>query len=114
MISITPNSEARTHKRKQTKGRKVAPAALLEVRASHGDVSFQKDQLIEHLHTSNDQLGDLPQKMRVYHAEFFESASCYQNFTITNESIFKSIENSAPRSLAGADFPARRKWRIVA
>jgi formate dehydrogenase len=93
MIPIFPVATDRELKRRQSKGRQLDPVALAEVRAMLGDASRQKDLLIQHLHTINDQLGKLPlahlaalaHEMRLAQTEVFEVASFYHHFDICQD-----------------------------
>ena len=84
---------ARQRKREAPKGRQVNPAVLAQVQRWCGPMAPRRDQLIEALHTINDELGALPaphlvalaQFMRLAVVEVFEVASFYHHFEVLKE-----------------------------
>jgi formate dehydrogenase len=75
------------------KGRTVDPTALHEVRSLLGDVSRQRDLLIEHLHKLQDRFGHLSaehvvalaREMKLALAEVYEVATFYHHFDVVKE-----------------------------
>ncbi len=92
-VPIIAEDKLRQRKREAPKGRRVDPAALAEVQRLLGDVSRQRDLLIEHLHKIQDRYGHLSaahlaalaQEMRLAQTEVFEVASFYHHFDIVKE-----------------------------
>jgi NADH:ubiquinone oxidoreductase subunit F (NADH-binding)/NADH:ubiquinone oxidoreductase subunit E len=75
------------------KGRQVDPRAKAEIEALLGDVSRQRDLLIEHLHLVQDTYGQisaahlaaLADEMGLAFAEVFETATFYAHFDVVKE-----------------------------
>ena len=92
-IPIVAEGAMRQRKREAPKGRRVDPAALVQVQALLGDASRQRDLLIEHLHKIQDAFGHLSsahlaalaQEMRLAQTEVYEVASFYHHFDIVKE-----------------------------
>jgi NADH:ubiquinone oxidoreductase subunit F (NADH-binding)/NADH:ubiquinone oxidoreductase subunit E len=88
-------AEASTKQRKRQapKGRRVDPAALVEVQGLLGTESRQADLLIEHLHKIQDRFGHLSaahltalaQEMRMPQTAVYEVATFYHHFDIVKE-----------------------------
>ncbi|MDP1899889.1 MAG: NADH-ubiquinone oxidoreductase-F iron-sulfur binding region domain-containing protein [Rubrivivax sp.] len=83
----------RQRKRKQPKGRAVAPEVRAELWSWLGSAPPRRDLLIEYLHLINDRLGVLPvahlaalaQWMNLSQAEVFEVASFYHHFEVQKD-----------------------------
>ena len=86
-------AQERSRKRQAPKGRRVDPAALVEVQSLLGNSSRQADLLIEHLHKIQDQFGHLSaahlaalaQEMRLSQTEVYEVATFYHHFDVVKE-----------------------------
>jgi|CXWL01.1.fsa_nt_gi formate dehydrogenase len=89
-IRALPAATAQQRKRQAPKGRRVQPAALLEVQQLLGEAPRQRELLIEYLHRLQDHFGHLSeahlaalaQELRLAQAEVFEVASFYHHFDI--------------------------------
>jgi formate dehydrogenase beta subunit len=92
-IAMLDVDASRQRKRQAPKGRRVDEAALAQVQQLLGDVSRQRDLLIEHLHKIQDRfahlsaahLAALAQEMGLAQTEVFEVASFYHHFDIVKE-----------------------------
>ena len=84
---------SKQRKRKAPKGRRVDPAALLEVQQLLGDQPRRSDLLIEHMHRIQDRFGclsaqhlaALAQEMRMAQAEVYEVATFYHHFDVVKD-----------------------------
>jgi len=93
VIPIAVQGSTRQRKREAPKGRRVDPAALLDVQALLGSASRQPDLLIEHLHKIQDAYGSLSaahlaalaQEMKLPQAAVYEVATFYHHFDIVKE-----------------------------
>jgi formate dehydrogenase beta subunit len=93
IIPIAVQEVSKQRKREAPKGRRVDPAALVEVQALLGTESRQADLLIEHLHKIQDHykhlsaahLAALAQEMRLSQAHVYEVASFYHHFDVVKE-----------------------------
>ena len=93
VIPIVLAEESRARKRQAPKGRRVDPAALVEVQQLLGATSRQPDQLIEHLHRIQDRFGHLSaahlaalaQEMRLPQTSVYEVATFYHHFDVVKE-----------------------------
>jgi formate dehydrogenase beta subunit len=92
-IAVLDANLSRQRKRQAPKGRQVDDLALAQVQQLLGDVSQQRDLLIEHLHKIQDRfahlstahLAALAQEMKLSQTEVFEVASFYHHFDIVKE-----------------------------
>jgi formate dehydrogenase beta subunit len=92
-IADAVREAGRQHRRQAPKGRQVDAGALAEVAAAIGQISRQRDLLIEHLHRIQDGFGHLSAAhlaalahlMGLAQAEVFEVASFYHHFDVVNE-----------------------------
>jgi formate dehydrogenase beta subunit len=92
-IAVLDANLSRQRKRQAPKGRQVDELALAQVQQLLGDVSQQRDLLIEHLHKIQDRfahlstahLAALAQEMKLSQTEVFEVASFYHHFDIVKE-----------------------------
>ena len=102
-IQAVPNDTAgaaQQRKRQAPKGRRVQPAALLQVQQLLGEAPRQRELLIEHLHRLQDHFGHLSdahlaalaQELRLAQAEVYEVASFYHHFDIV-----KAGESAPPQ-----------------
>jgi NADH:ubiquinone oxidoreductase subunit F (NADH-binding)/NADH:ubiquinone oxidoreductase subunit E len=101
VISIQPLASGPTKQRKRQapKGRRVDPAALLEVQALLGDAPRRRDLLIEHLHLIQDHfrqlspqhLAALAQEMKMAQAEVYEVATFYHHFDVVKEDAHGNV-----------------------
>jgi formate dehydrogenase len=86
-------ASTKERKRQAPKGRRVDPAALVEVQSLLGTESRQADLLIEHLHKIQDRFGHLSaahlaalaQEMRMPQTAVYEVATFYHHFDIVKE-----------------------------
>ncbi len=93
MIPIAVQTSTQVRKRQAPKGRRVDPAALMQVQALLGEDSRQRDLLIEHLHKIQDRFGHLSaahlaalaQEMRIAQTEVYEVATFYHHFDVVKE-----------------------------
>ena len=93
IIPIAVQQVSRQRKRQAPKGRRVDPAALVEVQRLLGAESRQSDLLIEHLHKIQDHFGHLSaahlaalaQEMRLAQTEVYEVATFYHHFDVVKE-----------------------------
>ena len=93
VIPIAVLAATKQRKRETPKGRRVDPAALIEVQQLLGSASRQADLLIEHLHKIQDRyaclsaahLAALAQEMRLSQTEVYEVASFYHHFDVVKE-----------------------------
>ena len=93
IIPIKVEGASRLRKREAPKGRRVDPAALVEVQALLGTSSRGADMLIEHLHKiqdaynclSSQHLAALAAEMKLAQTEVYEVASFYHHFDIVKE-----------------------------
>ena len=93
VIPINLANDSRARKRQAPKGRRVDPAALVEVQQLLGGASRQADLLIEHLHKIQDHFGHLSaahlaalaQEMRLPQTSVYEVATFYHHFDVVKE-----------------------------
>ncbi len=93
IIPIALQQETKERKRQAPKGRRVDPAALVEVQTLLGNESRQSDLLIEHLHKIQDAYGSLSvahlaalaQEMGLAQTQVYEVASFYHHFDLVKE-----------------------------
>ena len=93
VIPINLANDSRARKRQAPKGRRVDPAALVEVQQLLGGASRQADLLIEHLHKIQDRFGHLSaahlaalaQEMRLPQTSVYEVATFYHHFDVVKE-----------------------------
>ncbi len=93
VIPIIAEGASKQRKRQAPKGRRVDPAALLDIQNLLGDASRQADLLIEHLHKIQDRFGSLSaphlaalaQEMRLAQTEVYEVATFYHHFDVVKE-----------------------------
>ena len=93
VIPIAVIDASRERKRQAPKGRRVDPAALLQVQQLLGTESRQPDLLIEHLHKIQDHFGHLAaahlaalaQEMELAQTEVYEVATFYHHFDVVKE-----------------------------
>ncbi|WP_426109925.1 NADH-ubiquinone oxidoreductase-F iron-sulfur binding region domain-containing protein [Massilia sp. PWRC2] len=93
IIPIKVEGASRLRKREAPKGRRVDPAALVEVQALLGDSSRDADMLIEHLHKIQDayqclsapHLAALAAEMKLAQTEVYEVATFYHHFDVVKE-----------------------------
>jgi formate dehydrogenase len=93
VIPIAVHSDTRQRKRQAPKGRRVDPAALVQVQSLLGGASRQADLLIEHLHKIQDRFGHLSvahlaalaDEMKMPQTSVYEVASFYHHFDIVKE-----------------------------
>jgi formate dehydrogenase beta subunit len=93
IIPIVAPDVTKERKRQAPKGRRVDPAALVEVQALLGTESRQADMLIEHLHKIQDKFGHLSaahlralsEEMKLPQAHVYEVATFYHHFDIVKE-----------------------------
>ena len=86
-------ASTKERKRQAPKGRRVDPAALVDVQSLLGTESRQADLLIEHLHKIQDRFGHLSaahlaalaQEMRMPQTAVYEVATFYHHFDIVKE-----------------------------
>jgi len=92
-IPIAVQGSTKQRKREAPKGRRVDPAALVEIQQLLGNESRQPDLLIEHLHKVQDHFGSLSarhlaalaQEMRMAQAAVYEVATFYHHFDVVKE-----------------------------
>jgi len=104
VIPIQPLAPSRQRRRQAPKGRRVDPAALLEVQQLLGDRPRRRDLLIEHLHLLQDRyrqlstahLAALAQEMRMSQTEVYEVATFYHHFDVVRH----DAESPAPQAPA--------------
>jgi formate dehydrogenase beta subunit len=126
-IPIVAEDAQRQRKREAPKGRRVDALALVQVQQLLGDVSRQRDMLIEHLHKIQDGFGHLSaahlaalaQEMWLPQAEVFEVASFYHHFDIVKEgeaappSLTVRVCDGLSCSLAGAEDLLKRLPKLL-
>jgi formate dehydrogenase len=104
VIPIQPVAPSRQRRRQAPKGRRVDPAALLDVQQLLGDRPRRRDLLIEHLHLLQDRyrqlstahLAALAQEMRMSQTEVYEVATFYHHFDVVRH----DAESAAPQAPA--------------
>ena len=93
VIPIAVIDASRERKRQGPKGRRVDPAALIQIQKLLGTESRQPDLLIEHLHKIQDYFGHLAaahlaalaQEMGLAQTEVYEVATFYHHFDVVKE-----------------------------
>jgi NADH:ubiquinone oxidoreductase subunit F (NADH-binding)/NADH:ubiquinone oxidoreductase subunit E len=110
VIPILEASPTRERKRQASRGRRVDPSALEEVRKLLGDEPRRPDLLIEHLHRINDRYGRLSsrhlaalaQEMKLAQTEVYEVASFYHHFEIVKDDQ-EGLQHIAPLTVRVCD-----------
>jgi formate dehydrogenase len=94
------DADLRRRKRREPRGRQVAPEAVQAVQQALGDLPLRRDLLIEHLHALQDHyrqlttahLAALARLLRLSQAEVYEVASFYHHFDVVRENADGSFD----------------------
>jgi formate dehydrogenase beta subunit len=124
VIPIQPIQELRKRKRQAPRGRRIDPAALIEIQELLGDRPRRRDLLIEHLHLVQDRyrqlssrhLAALAHELRMAQTEVYEVASFYHHFDVVRDDACQASqagEAGEAGDPTGADsVPARLTVRV--
>ena len=94
------DADLRRRKRREPRGRQVAPETLQAVQHALGELPLRRDLLIEHLHALQDRyrqlttahLAALARLLRLSQAEVYEVASFYHHFEVVRENADGSFD----------------------
>lgn len=94
------DADLRRRKRREPRGRQVAPESVQAVQQALGDLPLRRDLLIEHLHALQDHyrqlttahLAALTRLLRLSQAEVYEVASFYHHFDVVRENADGSFD----------------------